>query len=75
MLQFPAKYAEELRSVQRAEYNVEQMLARNVMQPEVDTAREFWLPTAEQTAELEELTPRPRVIRETEFYLAWRQER
>ena len=45
------------------------------MQPEVDTAREFWLPTAEQTAELEGLTPRPRGIRETEFYLAWRQAR
>ena len=70
ILQFPAKYAEELRSGQRAEYTVEQILARNVMQPEVDSATEFWLPTAEQTTELEGVNARPRVIRETEFYLA-----
>ena len=69
------KYAEELRSGQRAEYTVEQILARNRMQPEVDTDREFWLPTAEQTAELEALNARPRAIKETEFYLAWRQAR
>ena len=56
-VQFPAKYSEELRSGERADYTVEQILARNVMQPEVDTAREFWLPTAEQAAELEGLTP------------------
>ena len=72
ILQFPAKYAEELRSGEKAEYTVEQILARNVMQPEVDMAREFWLPTAEQTTELEGLTPRPQGIKETEFYLAWR---
>ena len=43
VLKFPAKHAEELRLGQRAEYTVEQILARNVMQPEDDTAREFWL--------------------------------
>ena len=75
ILQFPAKYAEELRSGQRAEYSVEQILARNRMLPEVDTDREFWLPTAEQAAELEALTPRPRATKETEFCLAWRQAR
>ena len=75
ILQFPAKYAEELRSGQRAEYTAEQILARHRMLPDLDTDREFWLPTAEQTTELEALTPRPRATRETEFYLAWRQER
>ena len=75
ILQFPAKFAEELRSEQRAEDTVEQMLARNRMLPEVDTARVFWLPTAEQTTELEALTARPRGIKETEFYLAWREVR
>ena len=69
------KYAEELSSGQRAEYTVEQILARNRMLPEVATDREFWLPTAEQTTELEALNARPRVIKETEFYLAWRQAR
>ena len=71
IMPFPAKYAEELRSGQRAEYT----LARNQMLLEVDTDREFWLPTAEQAAELEALTPRPRATKETEFCLAWRQAR
>ena len=75
ILQFPAKYAEELRSGQRAEYTAEQILPRNRMLPEVDTDIDFWLPTAEQAAELEALTPRPRATKETEFYLAWRQAR
>ena len=75
ILQFPANYAEELHSGERAEYTMEQILARNRMLPEVDTAREFWLPTAEQTTELEALNARPRAIKETEFYLAWRQAR
>ena len=65
ILQFPAKHAEEFRSGQRAEYNVKQILARNVLLPEVDTARDFWLPTAEQTTEFEALTVRPRGIKET----------
>ena len=75
ILQFPATYAKELRSGPRAEYTVEQILARNRMLPEVDTAREFWLPIAEQATELEALTARPRGIREMEFYLAWREAR
>ena len=75
ILQFPAKYAEELRSGQRAEYTAEQILARHRMLPDLDTDREFWLPTAEQTTELEALANRPRATKETEFYLAWRQAR
>ena len=47
ILQFPAKYAEELRSGQRAEYTAEQILARNRMLPEVDTDRDYWLPSLE----------------------------
>ena len=43
ILQFPANYAKELRSGQRAKYTVEQILARNRMLPEVDTDSEFWL--------------------------------
>ena len=74
ILQFPARYADELRSGQRGVYTVEQILARNVMLPEVDTAKEFWLPTPEQSAELEGLAARPRAARETEFYPPWRQE-
>ena len=38
-------------------------------QPDVDTAREFWLPTAEQAAELEGSNARPRAARETELHL------
>ena len=68
------KYA-ELSSGQRAEYTVEQILARNRVLPEVATDIEFWLPTAEQTTELEALNARRRAIKETEFYLAWRQAR
>ena len=34
VLQFPAKFAKELRSGQRAEYTVEQILARNAMLPD-----------------------------------------
>ena len=75
ILQFPARYAEELRSGQRGVYTAEQILARNVMLPEVDTAREYWQPTPEQTAELTGLTARARETKELEFYLPWRQER
>ena len=52
ILQFPARYAEKLRTGQRGVHTAEQILTRNVMLPEVDTAREFWLPTPEQAAEL-----------------------
>ena len=52
ILQFTARYAEEVRTGQGGVYTVEQILVRNVMLPEVDTARELWLPTPEQSAEL-----------------------
>ena len=67
ILQFPAKYARNR--------GLSSILARNRMLPEVDTDRDSWLPTAEQTMELEVLNTRPRAIKETEFYLAWRQAR
>ena len=51
ILQFPVRYAEELRSGQRGVHTAEQILARNVMLPEVDTARELRLPTPEQAVE------------------------
>ena len=73
ILQFPPKYAEELRSGHRREHTAEQILARNVMLPEVDTAREFWLPTPEEAEQLEGLNARQRAAKKTEFYLPWRQ--
>ena len=45
------------------------------MLPEVDAAKEFWLPTEEQAAELEGLNATARALREMEFYLPWRQAR
>ena len=76
ILKFPARYAEELRTGVRANYTVEQILAANVMLPEVEYTREFWTPTPEQTAELAAINQRaPRDARRMEFFMAWRQER
>ena len=53
LLSMPRSYAWG----QRAECNVEPILARNMMLPDVDTAREYWLPAAEQVTELEGTEP------------------
>ena len=45
------------------------------MLPDVDTAREFWIPTEEQAAELAAIAgAQPREVRRTQMYVAWRQE-
>ena len=69
-----ARYASELRSGVRAQYIVEQVLAANPMLPDVDTAREFWIPTEEEAAELATIAgAQPREARRTQMYAAWRQ--
>ena len=52
VLKFPARYADELRLGVRVNPTIEQILEANVMLPDVDTTREYWVPTPEQTAEL-----------------------
>ena len=55
---------------------MDQILEANVMLPEVDTAREYWIPTPEQNAELvliEDLEAR--TARSNELFLQWRQAR
>ena len=76
ILKFPARYADELRAGVRVNYTVEQILAENVMLPEVDTTREFWTPTPEEAAELEAIAARPaREARKTQLFKAWREQR
>ena len=75
ILQFPARYAEEeLRSGQRGNYTVEQVLARNAMLPDVDTDREYWTFTPEQATELASLSARVKENKESVFYLPRRQD-
>ena len=47
ILKFPARYAEELRRGVRVNPTIEQILEANVMLPDVDTTREYWIPTPE----------------------------
>ncbi len=73
VLKYSTRFANELRTGVRILYGVDQVLAANPMLPEVDTAREHWIPTAEQVAELNTINPRvAREARKTEMYLAWR---
>ena len=52
ILKYATQFAGELRSGVREHPTVEEILAANAMQPEVDTAREFWIPSPEQAASL-----------------------
>ena len=73
ILKYPTQYANELRLGEGIVYDIDQVLAANPMLPEVDTAREHWVPTAEQTVELNAINPRvARDARRNEIYLAWR---
>ena len=66
ILKYPTCYASELRSGVRAQYTVEQVLAANPMLPDVDTVREFWIPTEEEAAELANIAgAQPREVRRT----------
>ena len=74
ILKYPSRYAEELRLGERIAVTVEQILAQNVMLPDVETAREYWVPTAEETAELEAINARPaREARAQQMFIPWRQ--
>ena len=74
ILKFPARYAEELRRGVRVNPTIEQILEANVMLPDVDTTREYWIPTQEQAAELAAINPRAaQDARRTELFIAWRQ--
>ena len=76
ILKYPTRFANELRLGVRDNYTLDQILAANVMLPEVDTAREYWTPTPEQNAVLiliEDLEAR--AARSNELFLQWRQAR
>ena len=74
ILKFQARYAEELRAGVRANPTIEQILVANVMLPDVDTTREYWIPNPEQAAELAAINPRAaKDARRTEMFIAWRQ--
>ena len=52
---------------------MDQVLAADPMMQEVDTAREHWVPTAEEQAELNTINPRvARDARRNALYLEWR---
>ena len=73
VLKYPTRYANELRLGERILYDVDQILAANPMLPEVDTARDLWVPTPEQVAELNTINQRVvREARRNEMYLDWR---
>ena len=73
ILKYPTRYANELRLGERIDHDIDRILEANPMLPEVDTAREHWIPTAEQTAELNTINPRvARDARRNEMYLTWR---
>ena len=74
ILKFQARYAEELRAGVRANPTIEQILEANVMLPDVDTTREYWIPSPEQAAELAAINPRAaQDARRNEMFIAWRQ--
>ena len=74
ILKFPARYAEELRAGVWANPTIEQILEANVMLPDVDTTREYWIPSPEQAAELAAINPRAaQDARRNEMFIAWRQ--
>ena len=52
ILKYATRFAGELRSGVRENPSVEEILAANAMQPEVDITREFWVPSPEQAASL-----------------------
>ena len=52
ILKYPTRFANELRLGVRDNLSVGQILRANVMLPEVDTAREYWRPSANQEFEL-----------------------
>ena len=44
ILKYPTRYSTELRLGERAQHSVENILAENPILPDVDTAREHWIP-------------------------------
>ena len=76
ILEYPTRFANELRLGERVQYDLAQILAANVMLPDVDTAREYWVPTPEQTEELNAIAARPaRDARSNLMFLEWREAR
>ncbi len=73
ILKYPTRYADELRTGVRNPANEEEVLAGLQILPELDAAREFWRPTAEEAEELATINPRvARDQRRDEMYFAWR---
>ena len=76
ILEYPTRFANELRLGERVQHDLAQILAANVMLPDVDTAREYWVPTPEQTEELNAIAARPaRDARSNLMFLEWREAR
>ena len=74
ILKYPTRFANELRLGVRENPNVDDVLAENVMLPEVDTGREYWVPTPEETNELLAIEDQViRTARQNVMFLAWRQ--
>ena len=71
ILKYPTRYATELRLGESIEHGIAQILAANPMLPDVDTAREHWIPTEAGQTELDAIAQRP--AREARLYLVWRQ--
>ena len=73
ILKYPSRYGEELRSGVRNLGNGGEELAALQILPELDVAREFWRPTAEQVEILAGIAQRARkdAMRD-DMYFAWR---
>ena len=74
--EYPAEYADQLRTGVRVAHDRATILAPFNLEPEKDTAFEHWVPTAAQTTELAAIRNEAQHDRrEKELFLEWRGER
>ena len=73
ILKYLTRFANELRAGERENPTVEEILAANAMQPEVDATREYWVPMPEQVTALAAIEDAgARAAMETTMFVAWR---
>ena len=76
ILKYPTRFANELRLGVRDNHGLDQILEANVIIPEVDTAREYWVPTIEEQAALNAIEDEAaRTLLSNQLFLIWRQGR
>ena len=76
ILKYPTRFANELRLGVRDNHGLDQILQANVILPEVDTAREYWIPTIEEQAALNAIEDEAaRTLLSNQLFLILRQGR